>query len=602
MRPGEQAGVRHAYTLGLAFVLAACTTTDGREDSEGWTFPQWGSKEDQLGLALTVTRDPSAQVFDGYNHVVDAAIRKNCVLPEDGGLEFADFRAGGDLISTELSYLTSRKQLEQALDIDTQAKLALGPLNGSGQLELHRNFKSSERTVSILLRSRHVYTVINQQSHALTDEALAVLQADPAQFARECGTDYIAGVAHGAELVMLVQIESTTLDKKMQMQSKLEASGIKAGPASFDASLGASFMSALADESARVSVSVQSRGFVPSVDLAALAKLDGDAFAVAATAQKELRASVELDKCHDQGDAGPGACGGAAARGYLGNGARVAVPMGILRQQFQRTANFPSTPALVEALLSSSRAADQASSVLEDYAELYDGILAIHVDEVGAMMESERPFDFGIYDTTPAVREDFTFDEWLAHATSWAESFDPEDGDLVETLADALQPCWSRAEFMDFSECATKPEATSAGQAVLATMAEYAEARVRPVFYAAAEDAVEHDDALHSCPQGWRLPNESEASRLWYAIERNPEIAAPVNAEGRLMTDRAGWYDDAGQDCDSNEGAFLERLPDGTFTTGCFANGGFLASNLLLPVTCVPKTGVWGTNVPKLPS
>jgi hypothetical protein len=276
--------------------------------------------------------------------------------------------------------------------------------------------------------------------------------------------------------------------------------------------------------------------------------------------------------------------------------------MGILRQQFQRTANFPSTPALVEALLTSSRGADQASSVLEDYAEIYDAMLAIHADEVGAMVESERPFDFGIYDTTPALREDFTFDEWLAHATSWAESFDPEDGDLVETLADALQPCWSRAEFMDFSECTTKPEATAAGQAVLATMAEYAEARVRPVFYAAAEAAVEHDDALHSCPQGWRLPNKSEASRLWYAIERNPEIAAPVNADGRLMTDRAGWYDDAGQDCTSNEGAFLERLPDGTFTTGCFANGGFLASNLQLPVTCVPKTGLWGTNVPKLPN
>ena len=76
-------------------------------------------------------------------------------MGEACGLEFADFRAGGDLISTELSYLTSRKQLEQALDIDTQAKLALGPLRGSGQLELHRNFKSSERTVSILLRSRH---------------------------------------------------------------------------------------------------------------------------------------------------------------------------------------------------------------------------------------------------------------------------------------------------------------------------------------------------------------------------------------------------------------------------------------------------------------
>jgi len=590
-----------ATILTPILLMAACDAGPD-EDPDSWEFPEWGGKEDQIGSVLTVTRDPSAQVFDGYNHVVDAAIRRNCVLPKDGGLAFADFRAGGDQISTELQYLTSRKQLEQALDIDTQAKLALGPLGGAGQLALSRTFKSSERTVSILLRSRHVYTVINQQSHALTDEALAVLQSDPGQFARECGTDYIAGVAHGAELVLLIQIESATLDKKLQVQSKLEASGIKAGPASLDASLGAKFTSALADETVNVSVSVQARGFVPTVDLAALATLDGDAFGVAAAAQKELRASVELDKCHDQGETGPGTCGSAKARGYLGNGARVAVPMGILRQQFQRTANFPSSPALVDALLQASRAADQANAVLEDYAEIYDAMLAIHADEVGALVASDRPFDFGIYDTTPAMREDFTFDEWVAHATGWAEAFEPASGELVEKLAAALQPCWSRAEFTDFSECATKPASTPDGQAVLATIAEYAEARVRPVFYTAGPDAVKHGDALGSCPTGWRLPSKAEANRLWFAIERNPDIAAPVNADGQLQSERATWYEDAGQDCASNEGAYLERLADGTFRTGCYVPGGIFASDMRLPAACVPKSGLWGTNVPKLPA
>jgi hypothetical protein len=594
-------GVRHAYTLGLLLALSACSTESG-DDPDGWTFPQWGSKEDQIGTALTVTRDPSAQVFDGYNHVVDAAIRRNCVLPQDGGLDVAEFRAGGDLIATELRYLTSRKQLEQALDIDTQAKLALGPLGGNGQLALHRSFKSSDRTVSILLRSRHVYTVINQQSHAITSEALAVLESDPARFARECGTDYIAGVAHGAELVMLVQIETSTLDKKKEVQSKLEASGIKAGPATLDASLGAKFASALADEQVNVSVSVQSRGFVPSVDLAALSKLDGDAFAVAATAQKELRASVELDKCHDQGDDGPGTCGSAKARGYLANGARVAVPMGILRQQFQRTANFPSSTMLVDALLQSSRAADEAASVLEDYAELFDAMLAIHSDEVGAMIESERPFDFGIHDTTPAMREDFTYDEWVAHATTWADALDPDGGELVETLASALQPCWSRAEFMDFTDCALRPELTPGGQEVLTALADYGEARVRPVFYAAAASAVKHGDALGSCPKGWRLPSKSEANRLWFAIERNPDIAAPLNADGILATDRAAWYDDAGQDCASDQGAWLERSSTGEFQTGCYTPGGIFSSDLRLPAACVPKTGIWGTNVPEIPT
>src|SRR5690349_1383147 len=102
----EPAGVRHAYILAFALSASACDT-EPADDPESWSFPDWGTKEDQLGTALTVTRDPAAQVFDGYNHVVDASIRRNCVLPEDGGLEFADFRAGGDLIATELKYLTT---------------------------------------------------------------------------------------------------------------------------------------------------------------------------------------------------------------------------------------------------------------------------------------------------------------------------------------------------------------------------------------------------------------------------------------------------------------------------------------------------------------
>lgn len=579
--------------------LVACAADSGG-DADGWEFPGWGSKTDQVGTGLTVTHDASAQVFDGYNHVVDAAIRRNCVLPEDGGLALADFRAGGDVITTELSYLTSRKQLEQALDIDAQAKLGLGPLSGTGSFGLNRTFRSSERTVSILLRSRHTYTVINQQAHELTGEALGILQQDPAQFTRECGTDYISGVAHGAEMVMLVQIEARTLDKKLEVESKLAASGIKAGPATLDASLGAKFASALAEESAEVAVFVQSRGFVPSVDLAALSKLDGESFAVAAEAAKQLRASVENDKCHDQGDGGPGNCGGVAARGYLGNGARVAVPMGILRQQFQRTGNFPSTPAIVDALLATSRAADKANAMIEDYAELYDAVVSIHADEAGAMVASDRPFDFAIYDTTPTMRDDFSFDEWSGHASDWADVFDPESGDATATLVDALSGCWTRAQFGDFSECAAKPTTTEGGKALLAMFEEYGQARVRPVFYAHSTDAQKHEDALSSCPKGWRLPTKSEASRLWYAIERNPDLPAPSGTEEVLTGDRAAWYDDAGADCGS-DGSYLERLADGTFSTGCHAGGGVFGSSMRLPVMCVAKSGLWGSNVAKLP-
>lgn len=594
---------RHLVTaLATALLLPACVDDDGGREMGDIEFPDWGSKRDEIGVSLTATRDPSAQVFDGYNHVVDAAIRRNCVVPEDGGLAFADFRAGGDLITTELQYITSRKQLEQTLDIDAQAKLKLGPLSGGGELGVHRSYRASDRTVSILLRSRHVYTVINQQNHVLTDAALATLRSDPARFHRECGTDYIAGVAHGAELVMLIQIEADSLEKKLELQTKLEATGIKAGPAAIDANLGGKFASALADESAQVRVSVDTRGFVPQVDLSALSKLDGDAFAVAAEAGKQLRASVAQDECHDQGSFGPGTCGGEKARGYLANGARAAVPMGILRQQFQRTGNFPSEPAIVDQMVAVSRAADGANATLEQYAALYDAAVAIHADEVGALVESERPFDFGIYDVSAGLRDDFTYDEFVVHASNWADVFEPSGGEVTRALAAAVQPCWTRAEFTDFSDCAATPAQTDGGAEVLARIAEYAQARVRPVFYAQSRDAVKFGDAAAACPAGWRVPNATEANRLWFAIERNPEVAAPVSAEGVLGSDRAAWYDDQGRDCPASQGSYLERLADGSFRTGCYANpGGFLSSSMRLPVLCLPKTGVYGPSVAKLP-
>lgn len=71
------------------------------------------------------------------------------MLPADGGLELADFRAGGDVITTELSYLTSRKQLEQATGIDAQAKLGLGPLSGSASFGLNHSFAPASRTVLV---------------------------------------------------------------------------------------------------------------------------------------------------------------------------------------------------------------------------------------------------------------------------------------------------------------------------------------------------------------------------------------------------------------------------------------------------------------------
>lgn len=591
------------FPLAFALLLgpAACDTADDGSDPDAWQFPGWGQKSDELGSGLTPTRDLAVQIFDGYNRVVDTPTGRNCVLPQSGQLQLAEFRAGGDIIVADIQYLSTRKELEEALDIDAAAKIKVGPIGGGGTLGFSREFKSSDTTVAILLRSRHVYTVINQERHHITDESLATLESDAARFVRECGTDYVGGVAYGAEMAMLIQIEASSLEEKQKVESKLEAQGIKAGPASIDAELGASFQKAIANESVQVSVSVESRGFVPSVDLSVLGKLDADAFAVAAEAQAQMRASVLLDECHDQGDAGPGSCEGTPARGYLANGARAAVPMGLLRLPFSRAANFPGEQATVDGLLEISRDADTATSALEAYAELYDTMVSIWAEEVGAMVSSEAPYDYAIYDSSDQMRADFAFSELLDHAGDWAAAYDPGNGSEVDALADLVDDCWSRAQFADFSECQTWPEETDAGQAILATMAAYGEERIRAVYYTFVSKPHGFYDVPGKCAQGWRQPSKAEASRLWYAMERNPEIPACSDTDGHIQTGVGAWYDDNNLDCPSDQGAWIERLPSGEFSTGCYVDGGIFYNDMDLVVLCVPNSGVYGMDVFELP-
>jgi hypothetical protein len=593
--------IRLALALALPLGLTACDPGSEEDDSDpdSWAYPDWSTKSDDLGSGLTATRDAVVQIFDGYNRVTDTPGGRNCVLPSPGPLELAAFRAGGDVLTTELQYISTREELEEALGIDAQATIKVGPLGGGGSFGFAKTYKSSENTLAILLRTRQMYTVVNQQRHNLTDEALGMLESDASQFVRECGTGYIAGVAYGAELSLLIQIETSSLAETMEIKSKLETQGIKAGPATIDASLGQKFTSALENESAKVSVKVEARGFVPKVDINALGALDANAFMVAGTAQKELQDSVALDKCHDQGDSGPGTCGGAPARGYLANGARVGVPMGVLALPFTRTANLPGDQAIVDGLLEVNRAADNAIAVLEDYADIYRTMVGIHNDEVGAMLDSDAPYDFAIFDPSDELRAEITFTGLQSIASEWADAYEPEGGSEVRKLADLVQVCWSRAQFGDFSDCQTDPAETSEGQEILATIQEYAGTRIRPVYYTFAPDAVEWDIAADECATGFRPPTASEAARLWSAVERNPGIPESADGPGVLQSNRGAWFDDKGVDCREEEGAFIERLSSGQFATGCHENG-FFSDDPELVALCVPTSGVYGSSVPEL--
>lgn len=601
-RPRGAGGARSKCLARVALVLslglAACEEGDAGLAPREWEFPTWVSKSDELGSGLTTTRDPALLVFDGYNHVSDTRVSRNCVLPEAGELDFASFRAGSDQFETKFTYIESREELEQALGIDAAASVKIGPLGGGGSLGIASEYKSSDKSLAILLRTRQMYTVVNQDRHHLTEEALGVLRAEPTRFVRECGTGYIAGVAYGAELSLLVQIEASTLEESKEVKAKLEAEGIRAGPVSIDASLGTAFTRALGDENVEVSVSVEARGFVPSADINSLGALDERAFMAAAEAQRELQASVSNDKCNDQGDAGGGTCGDRAASGYLANGFRAAVPMGVLHQPFQRAANFPGDSEVVDGLLSVDRDALTAVRTIREYAEIYRAMVGIHNDEVGGMLNSDTPYEFNVYDASDELQWT-SYEDLLAYAQFWAAAYEPQEGAEVRALAHAISDCWTRLQFSDFSECQTSLRVTDAGREILQTMDEYAEQRVRPLYFVADPDALTHSAAETACPAGWRQPNAAEASRLWFAVERDPGMPECKNADSLLEGDRAVWHDSA--ECTRDESGWIERAPDGTFRTGCHADRYFAYNPRLLSL-CVPASGVFGASIPELPS
>ena len=161
--------------------------------------------------------------------------------------------------------------------------------------------------------------------------------------------------------------------------------------------------------------------------------------------------------------------------------------------------------------------------------------------------------------------------------------------------------CWTRAELGDFRDCLTRPEDDEEGQEILATLTEYAEERVRPVYYTHAPKAHGFYHVDGKCSSGWRQPTRGEVSRLWFAVERNPDLPECKEPNRALQTNVGAWYDDQNFDCASEQGAFIERLPDGEFRTGCYDDGGPLVDDMDLLVLCVPNAGPYGSNIPDLP-
>jgi hypothetical protein len=555
-------------------------------------------KSDTHGAGLTPTWSHGIKIFDGFNRVVDAPVRSDCVRPQSGSPAGAPFLAGEVASTFRLDYVDSRQELAEALDFDARAKIAeiTDSLGGGASGGSSHALTSSDKHVSLLVHARETYVVHNQERHQLTEEALATLHTDPVEFVRRCGTEYVGGVAYGAELWMVLQIEASDVEEKQAVKSALDASGIVNG-AKLNGDLDIALQSALKDASVRLTASADGRGFRPSADLDSV---DASAFfATAAATRKELTSSVEGDLCRDRAS-----CSGV---GYLANDARDAVPMALLLRPFNTgVENFPGDLAILDRFLEVGRQASEAAAVLEAHARLYDAMVSIHADEVGALLGAKAPYDFSFYDTTGALPETILpLHELRAHAQAWAAEYRPRSGRQVEALADLVRDCWDRASAGDFSACDRRPADTEAGQRILAAFGDYAHARVRRVYYSFAPNLTLGSDARNACGPGWRQPTRAEAGRLWYAMENNPAIQ---KMEGPVRHDASvAWYDRQGSECASNENPWIARSM-GEFETGCDAGEFLPVPDSPLPrrhrfvALCVPTEGVFGLEVFDLPT
>lgn len=570
-----------------------CDAATEASDPGSWEFPSWGSKEDALGEGLSRTTDLGVRVFEGFNAVTDASVGEACVRADGDTTGFTPFRAGATTSEESLEYIESLDQLHESLQLDATAQVKAGPLGVDASTSITREFKSSETALSILLRTKSTYLVINQNRLDLTDEASALATSDPAAFVRKCGTHFVGGVEYGAELRLLITIQTNSIEEREAIRAGLEAEGIQAGPTTIGAGLSTSLSEVLEQKGVTVTAHAETQGFQSSVSLTAIEQnpLDPSAMALAKEAVADMKASIAHDLCHDQGESAPGGtCNGTKALGYLANGGRSARPTGVELRAYRAAADFPDDPASIDAFLAQRRLAENALAFIEDHARLYAKVLRVHSEEVGGLLDSPNPFDYAIYN--PNDEFDWVTEQDLRkYAEMVLAGFDPENGSAVEIIADSLRDCWNRAESGDFGDCQGEPERL---QAVRALFDSYETQRIRPIYYHLVEDTLEWQDAEEACPAGFRLPNKYEATRLYTAVTANPAVPEPRFADV-LDEEWALWVADEFGGCDQGSGLFLEFGTDGG-NTFCYENPA-LASDMELPVLCVPNAGPYGADV-----
>ncbi len=556
----------------LCLLAAACTGT--ADDSVDQSEDAFG---DRVGHDALNTTEPGITLFDGYNTAFD--LRKiACTRPND------DRRpsAGQAYQRTTIQIVKSDVELAKELGID--ASFAMKPplvsIQGSGSLL--RSFKGSTSSVNYLIQAVQSYVVTNNGRVALTDDARALLEANPQEFLVRCGDRYVNGVTYQAKIEALVTFDAGSEERALKLQGEIGGSG-PAAAVNLDGSIKAHLTDVSKRSDVRTTITVTAQGF----DLAG----DDALIGLGGTVEEKL---TRIDEVAGQMGASLRADRERDATAFTTNLSRIAVPVAVHLARYGTADNAPFGIETSEAFRANYENLRHTEAFIREMSQLKLKMEHAYRYEI-AEFQNAGPEAQAQYNLmAPAAPKRFA-DELRPIAATWAERFRADDGLNIgsETvkIRDAMATCLKMAQIGDFSECkpGTDPRTLPAYVAGMNAVNEYiATGRIVKMRAFVIDNGIErpYQTAMMRCANvdGWvdRLPTADEAARLapfiaGHAGGRNKSIWTADTASCRFASSQMSYY--------SNP---LEGAPGRGCDTWSFFSPGSRAT------VCVPQSGPVG--------
>ena len=590
------------WTMALALFACDSAEPDGPIEIE---TPAWGDgeKSDALGDALMPTTEFDVMPLDGWDRALDLR-RSPCVRPQGAESRFSPFQITGARQSTTLQYLSSREQLENSLNLSIGTKAKVAGVGVEASLGIANSFKESNTSTFLLLKGRAGYMVLDQRPRELTEDAAELLETDIDAFHGRCGTHFVQGIGYEAAVDLLIEIDTETVEQTEEVRASLMATGVAAGggAVTLDPSIESSLKQASALDGVATNVTVRTEGFFAGdADVAKLTnrELTSESFTVLSKLLQGMADTAELDMCRD---GGVGSCDGSAAPGYLANPRRGATARGVFAGDYRDLPNAPRVEAGFNPYLDLANRADHIEDYLRTLVRLRQRIAWLHAHDLEPLVRSDEPWRWYLYRDDDVKLTNMTLDLFAGNAEIWGGRFDPDGGDAYEMVQEEIDDCIGNATQLDFAACLREPENTSAYATWVPHVERYVEEhraielRYKPVPISDFNPDLTQPEKigwvkqycgfLRDGDQEWRLPNETEATRLALVLAHglNHDTDESDDFEGHVM-----WLDDQDLCPDADISIMTYDAKSGNTRMFCQNR-----PRARLTGICVPESGLYG--------